>query len=218
MTVKGILLKSLLSIFLIICIIGFLWDMHSKGINLKWYGLVGMISAIVISIVISVRQQWAYFLVPLYAIAKGFFLGSFTAYAHDAFPNMPYQAIGVTVITFFVVLILYQMRLIVVTKKFRSVIITACASIFIVYIIFWILSFFGIKSFIWGTSWLAIGFNIIAAIVASLALLLDFYFIERYKNKASKDKEWLATWGLLVTIIWLYVEILRLMRKFAIRF
>jgi len=218
MTVRGIVLKSLLSIFIIICIIGFLWDLHSKGVNLKWYGLGGMISAIVISIVISVRSYWAYFLVPLYAIAKGFFLGSFTAYVHDAFPNMPYQAVGVTVITFFVVLTLYQTRLIVVTKKLRSVIITACASIFLVYIISWILSIFGIRSFIWGTSWLAIGFNVVAAIFASLALLLDFDFIERYKNKAPKEKEWLATWGLLVTIIWLYVEILRLMRKFAIRF
>ena len=218
MTVKGIVLKSLLSIFLIVCIIGFLWDMHGKGVNLKWYGLSGMITAIVISTVISVRQHWAYFLVPLYAIAKGFFLGSFTAYAHDAFPNMPYQAVGVTVITFLVVLVLYQTRLIVVTKKLRSVVITSCASIFMVYIISWVLSVFGIKSFIWGTSWLAIGFNIVAAIFASLALLLDFDFIERHKNRAPKDKEWLATWGLLVTIIWLYVEILRLMRKFAIRF
>ena len=218
MTIKGILLKSLLSISLIICIIGFLWNMESKGVNLKWYGLGGMLCAIAISIIISVRSCWAYFLVPLYAIAKGFFLGSFTAYIHDAFPNMPYQAVGVTVITFFVVLILYQTRLIVVTKKVRSIIITACASIFVVYIISWVLSFFGIKSFIWGASWLAIGFNILAALFASLALLLDFDFIERYKNKASKNKEWLATWGLLVTIIWLYVEILRLMRKFAIRF
>jgi len=218
MTVSGIVLKSLLSIFIIICIIGFLWDLHSKGVRLKWYGLGGMISAIVISIVISVRHHWAHFLVPLYAIAKGFFLGSFTAYVHDSFPNMPYQAVGVTVITFLVVLTLYQTRLIVVTKKLRSVIITACASIFVVYIISWILSIFGIRSFIWGTSWLAIGFNVVAAIFASLALLLDFDFIERYKNRAPKEKEWLATWGLLVTIIWLYVEILRLMRKLAIRF
>jgi len=92
------------------------------------------------------------------------------------------------------------------------------ASIFMVYIISWILSFSGIKSFVWGTSWFAIIFNIVAIIFASLSLLLDFDFIERHKNKSPKYKEWIATWGLLVTIIWLYVEILRLMRKFAIRF
>jgi uncharacterized YccA/Bax inhibitor family protein len=88
----------------------------------------------------------------------------------------------------------------------------------VVYLISFILGFFGIKSYIWGTSWLAIVFNILAAIVASFALLLDFDYIERFKNKAPKYKEWLATWGLLATLIWLYVEVLRLMQKLAIRF
>lgn len=115
-------------------------------------------------------------------------------------------------------LLLYQWRVIVVTKKLRSVIITATISIMVVYLISFILGFFGIKSYIWGTSWLAIVFNVLAAIVASFALLLDFDYIERYKNKAPKYKEWLATWGLLATLIWLYVEVLRLMQKLAIRF
>lgn len=115
-------------------------------------------------------------------------------------------------------LLLYQTRIIVVTKKLRSVVITAATSIFVIYIISWILSFFEIKVFIWGASWPAILFNIAAAIFASLSLLLDFDYIERYKNKSPKYKEWLATWGLLVTLVWLYVEVLRLMRKLAIRF
>ena len=115
-------------------------------------------------------------------------------------------------------LLLYQTRIIVVTKKLRSIIIVACSTIFLTYIISWILSFFGIRSFIWGTSWFAIVFNVVAAVFASLSLLLDFDYIERKKNKAPKSKEWLATWGLLVTIIWLYVEILRLMRKLSIKF
>jgi uncharacterized YccA/Bax inhibitor family protein len=177
-----------------------------------------MLAAIIISIVISVRHHWAHFLVPMYAIAKGFFLGGISSYAHAKFPNMPYQAIGVTIITFFTMLLLYQSRLIIVTKRLRSVIITSASSIFVIYIISWILGFFGIKSFIWGTSWIAIGFNVIAAIVASFTLLLDFSFIEKQKNRAPKHKEWLATWGLLVSLVWLYVEILRFMKKMAIRF
>jgi uncharacterized YccA/Bax inhibitor family protein len=151
-------------------------------------------------------------------VAKGIFLGGFSSYAHNNFPELPYQAIGVTIVTFVVMLVLYQLRIIVVTKKLRSVIITATISIMVVYLISFILGFFGIKSYIWGTSWLAIVFNILAAIVASFALLLDFDYIERYKNKAPKYKEWLATWGLLATLIWLYVEVLRLMQKLAIRF
>lgn len=113
---------------------------------------------------------------------------------------------------------LYQTRVIIVTKKLKSIIIAAATSIFAIYIISWILGFFGIKIFTWGTSWPAIIFNILAVIFAALSFLLDFDFIERYKNKAPKYKEWMATWGLLVTLVWLYIEILRLMRKLAIRF
>lgn len=218
MTVTGIFLKSIISILVIAGITAYLWKLNEAGISLRWFRLGGMLGAIVISIIISVRQQWAHVLVPLYVIAKGLFLGGFSAYAHQNFPELPYQAIGVTIVTFFVMLILYQLRIIVVTKKLRSVIITATVSIILTYLISWILSFFGIKPYIWGTSWFAIGFNIVAAIVASFALLLDFDYIERYKNKAPKHKEWLATWGLLATLIWLYVEVLRLMQKLAIRF
>ena len=218
MTVTGIFLKSIISILVIACITAYLWKLNEAGMSLRWIRLGGMLGAIVISIIISVRQQWAHVLVPLYVIAKGLFLGGFSAYAHQNFPELPYQAIGVTIVTFFVMLILYQLKIIVVTKKLRSVIITATVSIIFTYLISWILSFFGIKPYIWGTSWFAIGFNIVAAIVASFALLLDFDYIERYKNKAPKHKEWLATWGLLATLIWLYVEVLRLMQKLAIRF
>lgn len=104
------------------------------------------------------------------------------------------------------------------TKKFRSVVITVTTTIFLIYIVSFILRFFGIQvSFISGTSWFAIVFNIVAAIFAALSLLLDFDFIDRYVGKAKKSYEWFATWGFLVTIIWLYVEVLRLLRKLAVR-
>lgn len=172
-------MKSIISILVIAGITAYLWKLNEAGLSLRWFRLGGMLGAIVISIIISVRQQWAHVLVPLYVIAKGLFLGGFSAYAHQNFPELPYQAIGVTIVTFFVMLILYQLRIIVVTKKLRSVIIIATVSIILTYLISWILSFFGIKPYIWGTSWFAIGFNIVAAIVASFALLLDFDYIER---------------------------------------
>ncbi|PTM09974.1 MAG: hypothetical protein DA407_04570 [Bacteroidetes bacterium] len=218
MSVLGILIKSFFCIAVIATITVYIWQLYSEGVSVRWFTLGGMLGSIIISIVISVRQNWASFLVPLYCITKGCFLGGFSAYIRAKFPELPYQAIGVTIITFFTILILYQTRIIIVTKKLRSVIVTAAASIFFVYIISWILSFFGIKSFLWGTSWLAIVFNIIAAIVASFTLLLDFDYIERYKNKAPKQKEWIATWGLLVSLVWLYVETLRLMNKLSVRF
>ena len=218
MSVAGIFFKSMFGILVIAAITAYLWKLNEEGMPMRWFTLGGMLGSVVISIVISVRKHWAHILVPLYVIAKGCFLGGFSSYAHRNFPDLPYQAIGVTIITFFVMLLLYQFRIIVVTKKLRSVIITATVSIMVVYIISWILNFLGIKPYIWGTSWFAIAFNVLAAIVASFALLLDFDYIERYKNRAPKYKEWLATWGLLATLIWLYVEVLRLMQKLAIRF
>ncbi|WP_370478988.1 Bax inhibitor-1/YccA family protein [Tamlana flava] len=218
MTVTGIFMKSMLSILIMVIISFGVWRLYNQGADIKWYSMGGMLTAIIISIVISVRQHWAHILVPLYTIAKGLFLGSISIYAHAQFPDLPYQAIGITVVTFFVMLLLYQTRIIVVTKKLRNVIITVAASIFIIYLISWILGFFGIKVFIWGTSWPAIVFNVVALIFAALSLLLDFDYIERHKNKSPKYKEWIATWGLLVTLVWLYVEILRLMRKLAIKF
>ena len=219
MTVRGILIKSLVLLFIISVITAYVWKLHAQGTNIKWFATGGMLAAIVISIVISVRNHWAHFLVPLYAIAKGFFIGGISAYAHVKFPNIPYQAVIVTVITFFTMLLLYQTRLIVVTKRLRTVVVTAAASIFVIYIISWILSLFDIYNpLLWGTSWVAIVFNVIAAIVASFTLLLDFDFIEKHKNRAPKYKEWMATWGLLVSLVWLYVEILRFLKKLAIRF
>ncbi|TJY37903.1 Bax inhibitor-1/YccA family protein [Pontimicrobium aquaticum] len=218
MSVRGIIIKSIVCIFIIALITGFIWKLYDNGTNVRWFTLGGMLAAIIISIVISVRQHWSHVLVPLYAIAKGCFLGGFSAFIKAKYPELPFQAIGVTIITFFTILVLYQTQIIVLTKKLRSVIITAALSIFIVYFISFILSLFGIRSFLWGTSWLAIVFNIIAATVAAFTLLLDFNYIEKHKNKADKYKEWIATWGLLVSLVWLYTEILRLMRKFAIKF
>lgn len=218
MRISGIITKTLTCILLIAVIVAEIWKFHNNGGQVKWFTLGGMLGAIVISIIISVRHHWAHFLVPVYAMAKGCFLGGFSAYIRVKYPEMPYQAIGVTIITFFTILILYQTRIIVVTQKLRSIIITTAASFFMVYIVSWILSFFGIRSFIWGTSYIAIAFNILAAIVASFTLLLDFDYIEHKKDKAPKEKEWIAAWGLLVSLVWLYTEILRLMRKLAIRF
>ena len=218
MSVAGIFIKSMIGIIIIATITAYLWKLSEEGMRTRWFTLGGMLGSVVICIVISVRKHWAHFLVPLYVVAKGFFLGGFSSYAHKNFPELPYQAIGVTIVTFFVMLILYQLQIIVVSKKLRSVIIAATISIMVVYLISFILNYFGIKTYIWGTSWFAIAFNVVTAIVATFALLLDFDYIERYKGRAPKYKEWLATWGLFATLIWLYIEVLRLMQKLAIRF
>ena len=218
LTVNGIVLKTVFCLIIIAGITVGIWKLYKLGYDVSWFNYGGVIGFIVISIVISYKKHWTPILVPLYSIAKGCFLGGISAFIKAKFPELPYQAIGATIVTFFVIFFLYQTRIIVVTKKLRSVIITASVSVFVIYIISLILGFFGIRTFIWGTSWLAIVFNIIVIIIASLTLLLDFDFIENQKNKAPKYMEWFAAWGLLVSIVWLYIEILRLMRKLSIRF
>jgi len=218
MTIGGIFLKSLFCIVLLTIVVATVWNMYYNGQSIKWFGSGGMLAAIVISIVLSVRQQWAPFLVPLYSVAKGFFLGAFSVHIHAKYPNFPFQAVVITITTFLVMIFLYKTQLIVLTKQLRSTILIATITIMTVYVVTWILSFFGINvGFIRGTGWFAIAFNVFAALTASFSLLIDIDYIDRYKNRAPKSKEWMATWGLLVTLIWLYVEVLRLMRKLAIR-
>ena len=219
MTLNGVFLKSLFSIVLVGLTTWYVWNLVNKGVDVKWYTSIGLLAAIFFSILTSFKRKWAPITTPLYALSKGFFLGGISAYAEIRFPGIPMKAVSITILTFFVMLILYKARIVIVTKQFRSVIISATVTIIFIYIINWILSIFGLSlPFVWGTSWFAIGFNIIAAIVASFSLLLDFDFIDRKLHKAPKYYEWVATWGLLITLIWLYVEVLRLLKKMAIRF
>lgn len=219
MSLNGILLKSFLMLCLVSTTALYTWKLFFEGTDIKWHTSLGMFVAIVASLFISFKHDLAKYLLPIYALAKGFFLGGISAYAHKKFPNLPLQAIAITMFTFFVMLFLFKTRIIKVTNKFKSIVITASISIFTIYIISWILSYLGIKlPFIWGTSWIAIGFNIVAAIVASFSLLLDFHYIEKQIGRAPKEREWLATWGFLITLIWLYIEVLRLLKKLAIRF
>ncbi len=219
MGLGGIIVKSLFCLVLTCITTWYVWQLVEQGVNVRWYTMGGMLVAIFFSLLTSFKRTWSPYTTPIYALAKGLFLGGISAYAEQRFPGMPMKAVSITLLTFFVMLILYKARIIVVTRRFRSVIISAAITIFFIYIINWILTFFGLHlPFIWGTSWVAIGFNIIAAIVASFSLLLDFDFIDRKLGKAPKYYEWVATWGILVTLIWLYIEVLRLMKKLAIRF
>jgi uncharacterized YccA/Bax inhibitor family protein len=219
MSLSGIFFKTLLSFVFLGVSLWYVWDLVYQGVNVFWYTNGGLLAAIVFSILTSYKRTWAPVTAPLYSFAKGFFLGGFSAQINKQFDGYPMQAVGITVATLLVMLILYQLRIIKVTKKFRSIVITVSMTIMLVYLVSWILSFFGIYNrLLWGTSWFAIIFNVVAAIFASLSLLLDFDFIERKVGKAPKYMEWVAVWGLMATLIWLYVEVLRLMKKLAIRF
>ncbi|MFK7748212.1 MAG: Bax inhibitor-1/YccA family protein [Kordia sp.] len=217
MTLSGVIVKSIFCLLLVALSAAYTWKLFFDGIDIQWYTTGGIIVALVCSIVISVRREWAMPLTLIYAVAKGLFVGGFSAYIHKSFPYLPFQAVIVTLLTFLVMLLLYMTRIIKVTQKFRSVVVTVISVIFLIYITAFVLRFFDIHfSFLWDSSWFAIAFNVVVAIFASLSLLLDFDFMDRYIGRAKKQYEWFATWGLLVTIIWLYVEVLRLLKKLAI--
>lgn len=219
MTLSGVVFKSVFCLLLVCATASITWKLHFDGVGIKWYTTSGIIVAIICSILISVRREWVIWLTIIYALAKGLFVGGFSAYMHNSYPNLPIQAVIITLVTFVTMLLLFVTKIIKVTQKFKSVVITVTTTIFMIYIVAFILSFFGIRiTFLSSTSWIAIAFNIITAVFASLSLLLDFDYIDRYMGRAHKSYEWFATWGLLVTIIWLYVEVLRLLRKLAIRF
>ena len=220
MTVNGIILKSFFCLLLVASTAWFTWVLYSRGYNLNTIMYTGLIGSLFFSLLTAFLHRLAAVLVPLYALSLGLFLGGVSIYAESKFKGMPMQAIGVTITTFFVMLFLYKLKIIKVTERFKSVLIVAISIIMSIYAISWSLSIFDIKSpftTIENTSsYLTIAFNTIASGVAAFTLLLDFDFIERKKNHVPRYMEWVATWGLLVTLVWVYVEALRIMKKIAI--
>jgi len=226
MTVKGTVVKTGLLILMTILAAAFTWNMVSTANAMSsvtpWiWG--GAIVGFILAMVISFKPNIAPYLSPLYAIAQGFFLGAISAIYEiafaDSFPGIVITAVSITLLTTLVMLFLYQTRVIKVTQKFRSVIIGATASVAVFYLVVIVLNLFNVSTpFIHGSSLLSIGISVVVVIIAALNLLLDFDFIEKGSEMgAPKHMEWYGAFGILVTLIWLYLEILRLLSKLASR-
>ncbi|MFZ1543583.1 MAG: Bax inhibitor-1/YccA family protein, partial [Candidatus Microthrix parvicella] len=152
-----------------------------------------------------------------YALAQGFFVGAISKMYESFQGGIVVQAIGATLAVFLVMLFLYGFRIIKVTDKFRRTVIFATLGIMVFYGVSFIISLFagaGSVSFLSSSTPLSIGFSVIVAGIAAMNLALDFDFIERgEKMGLDRDFEWYGAFGLLVTIIWLYLELLRLLSK-----
>lgn len=171
--------------------------------------IVGFILALVIAFT---RVKY---LIPVYAACEGLFLGGISASFEASYPGIVSQAVAGTFAALFSMLILYRAKLIQCTDKFRSVIFIATCSIAVLYLINFIGHFFHYAvPVINSSSNFGIAFSIIVVIIAALNLIIDFDFIERgARNMLPKDMEWYGAFGLMVTIVWLYLEILRLLAK-----
>jgi uncharacterized YccA/Bax inhibitor family protein len=221
MTIKGTMRKFGVLFMLMLASTLFAWSQFYKGSDPKPLLITGFIGMVVLSIAMSVKKQWAPFLAPLYAIIIGLFVGSVSAMYDYSFktkyPGLVMQAVGLTLIVALVMFVLYYTRIIKVTEKFKSVIIIATASLMLFYLIKGVAYyFFGstIGAFTNASTPLGIGFSVVVVCLAALNLLLDFDLIEKGAQKGvPKYMEWYSAGALLFTLIWLYLEILRLLSK-----
>jgi uncharacterized YccA/Bax inhibitor family protein len=165
--------------------------------------------------VTSFKKDWSPVTSPLYAICEGLFIGGFSSILEARFPGIVLQAVMLTFGTLAALLGAYKTGLIVASDKFKRGVIAATGGIMIVYLATMILGLFHVQvPFIYGSSAMSIGFSVVVVIIAALNLVIDFDFIEQGTEcGAPKYLEWYAAFGLLVTLVWLYLEILRLLAK-----
>ena len=222
MTVKGTLTKALLLLILVIAAGAYTWKIYYDAINpvsiagWMWGGLiVGLISAIVISF----KPKTAPFLSPIYAVAEGLVLGAVSAMYNNAFaqtaPNIVSNAVALTLLCAFIMLTVYRRGLVKVNGTFMRVLSVSLTTILVFYLGGMILSLFGVDmSLLYGNSPLSIGISCVIVGVAAFSLLADYKFIEDAAAAgAPKQMEWYGAFGLMVTLVWLYLEILRLLGK-----
>ncbi|MGZ4737946.1 MAG: Bax inhibitor-1/YccA family protein [Ilumatobacteraceae bacterium] len=179
--------------------------------------LVGVVVGFACAIAMYFRPMWAKFLAPTYALAEGYFVGVISHAYNDAYKGIVVQAIGATLGVFAVMLILYRTKVIKVTDRFRRIVITATLGLMAFYLVSFVISLIAGSSavtFLNSPSPLGILFSVFAAGLAAMNLAIDFDFIERgSKQSLPKGMEWFAAFALVVTLVWLYLELLRLLAK-----
>ncbi|MGD8748000.1 MAG: Bax inhibitor-1/YccA family protein [Balneolaceae bacterium] len=204
---------------------GILFLILLLGASISWYhpsqGFIfgGAIGGFIVAMVTIFRKEWSPITAPIYAALEGLFLGGISLSFEHAYNGIVYNAIFLTLGTFAAMLIAYRSGLIEVTRRFRMGVIAATGGIALVYVASIILSFFGINlSLIHGSGLMGIGFSFIIVGVAALNLVLDFDMIEKgVAARAPQYFEWYTSFGLMVTLVWLYIEMLRLLAKFQRR-
>ena len=217
MTIKGAINKTF---FLLVCLViaaFYTWNLAAAGF-LDKVGMLttcGAIIGFVLALFICFTKKAMNILTPLYAVCEGLFIGGVSAVYASQYAGIVMQAVLATFAVLFSMLILFQTRTIQCTEKFRSVIFTATLSVAIIYLIQFIASFWGrgIPQ-IFTSSAIGIGFSVVVVLIAAFNLIVDFDFIERGEQMMlPKDYEWYGAFGLMVSLVWLYLEILRLLAK-----
>ena len=178
--------------------------------------MVGLFGGLICAMVTVFKKEWSPVTAPVYALLEGLALGGISAVFEMRYPGIGIEAVSLTFGTLLVLLLAYSSGLIKVTDKFRMGIVAATGGIFLFYMLQMVLGFFGVQVFstVYGSGPIGIGFSLIVVAIAALNLVLDFDFIEQgVKVGAPKYMEWYGAFGIMVTLVWLYLEILRLLSK-----
>lgn len=215
MTVNGTIQITAFLGIILIAAAAFVWSRFTLGYTdiAMMLTSVGGIAAFIICLIVAFTR--IKYLIPIYAAAEGLLLGGVSSMFEASYPGIVAQAVAGTFAALFSMLILYRTNIIRCTDKFRSVIFISTASIAVIYLVDFIGSFFHFAVPLINTSSvIGIGFSVLVIVIAALNLIIDFDFIERgAQNYLPKDMEWYGAFGLMVTLVWLYLEILRLLAK-----
>jgi len=221
MTLQGTVNKT--GILLVLAFLSAFWVWRqfflSEIPQISLYIMVGAIGGIIAAMVAIFRPMTAPYTAPIYALLEGLFLGGISSLMEASFPGIVIQAVGLTFGTLFALLFAYKSGLIKATENFKLGVAAATGGIFLMYMVNLVLGFFGASvPFIHDNGFLGIGISAFIVIIAALNLVLDFDFIEHgVEQGAPKFMEWRAALGLMITLVWLYVEILHLLSKLRSR-
>ena len=218
MTLQGTVNKSGLLLLLVVASAAYTWNLFFASADASVvtpYILGGALGGFVVALVTVFKKTWSPVTAPLYAILEGLFLGGISALMEMEFSGIVIQAVAMTFGVFMCLLLAYRSGLIKATENFKLGVTAATGGIAAIYVITMLLGFWGIQMpYIHESGIVGIGFSIFVVILAALNLVLDFDFIENGAEQGvPKYMEWYASFGLLVTLIWLYLEILRLLAK-----
>lgn len=227
MTIRGTINKFGFLMLMVVAGAAYTWNlfMQEKPQTAMTLMIVGAIGGLITGLIISFKPNWAGYLAPAYGILEGLFIGAISVVINtmfaDKYPGIVMQAVGLTFGVAIAMFLLYNFRIIQATQKFKAVVMTATLGIALFYFITWIVSLFGVNMpfmSITNGGMLGIGISLFVVAIAALNLILDFDMIERGAEAgAPKFMEWYGAFGLLVTIVWLYVEILKLLSRLASR-
>ena len=218
MTVQGTITRTFILLLCVMATAAWTWSQFFTTRDpavVGPYVLGGAVGGFVMALVTVFKKNWSPVTAPIYALLEGLLLGGISAMFELRFPGIAIESVGLTFGTCLCMLVAYRSGMIRVTQKFTLGLVAATGGIALVYVVTMLLGFFGVQvPYIYGSGPIGILFSLVVVVIAALNLVLDFSFIEEgARQGAPKYMEWYGAFGLMVTLIWLYLEMLRLLAK-----